>query len=116
MHLDSGDSMIFANQHDLASQGSHADARSLRRAMPISPAVRFGMSRLTGVLLGSTALVGIIVSAPAFAGSLSWNGGTSTDWTDPTNWSTNTAPTSADSVSIDTGASHVPIIDGQAAS
>ncbi|HEX9806207.1 MAG TPA: hypothetical protein VGA34_04845, partial [Alteraurantiacibacter sp.] len=62
-------------------------------------------------LLTGTALVGFTFALPAQA-QQTWEGGTSTDWFDPANWTT-AVPAATDDVFIaTTDAPNMPVIDG----
>jgi len=65
-----------------------------------------GKGRLVLALLASTALIS--VAGSTFAAN--WTGISTTDWLDPANWSNNTVPDSAESVSIDGPVQSVTII------
>jgi len=48
-------------------------------------------------------LIILFLSVSAYSASLTFNGTTNTDWSEPTNWSTGTVPTSADVITINNG-------------
>jgi outer membrane autotransporter protein len=66
---------------------------------------RTGTRILYAALLGTTALA----ATPAAAQT--WKGTTSTDWNDPTNWSTGQLPGSNDTATVDTSTPHAATID-----
>ncbi|MBZ9993129.1 autotransporter domain-containing protein [Mesorhizobium sp. BH1-1-4] len=72
----------------------------------------YSASRFLVVMLGSTALVGVGLSAPAVAGSPAWTGSASTDWFNDGNWTPGSAPTTGDMVTIDAVSPNPTVVDG----
>lgn len=83
--------------------------------IPVEPGQSGGRRlrpRLRPVLLASSsALVILALAGRAHGASINWTGATSSDWNTPTNWSTGAAPTSADSVTVDTTSPNSTTID-----
>ena len=48
-------------------------------------------------------LISLFLSIGAFSATVTFNGTTNNDWSEPTNWSTGTVPTSADVITINNG-------------
>lgn len=55
-------------------------------------------------------LFNLIISKNTFGASISWTGGTSTNWTTNSNWSGGSKPTSTDDVTIPSGTTYSPKI------
>jgi outer membrane autotransporter protein len=73
---------------------------------------RIGLAIL---LLSTTALTGL-AAGPARAADTTWDGSTSTDWFDPSNWDTNAVPTAADNVFVSIDQSgNFPVVIGTGA-
>lgn len=71
-----------------------------------------GVSSLA-LMLGSAGLVG--TTLPAAAADTTWNGATSTDWFDPSNWTLNAVPDATNFVNVNTLTPNPTVISGLAA-
>lgn len=88
-------------------------ARALTRACPGDhAALLFGAARRT-VLLATTVLAVVTLSAVPASAQTAWTGPNSPDWFDPGNWSAG-VPNNALSAEIDTVANYLPFIGGPA--
>ncbi|RMG89336.1 MAG: hypothetical protein D6706_21530, partial [Chloroflexi bacterium] len=61
---------------------------------------------------GCTATASFTVNDGVASCSITWTGGTSNDWNDPTNWSGGAVPTSSEDISIDGSITPQPTITG----
>lgn len=69
-------------------------------------------NRWLNVLLATTALVSAFaIAIPSSAAEFQWEGGTSDDWSDGSNWIGGNAPGANDHVVIDTNIPNFPVID-----